>query len=81
MLCSLNGIPGELYREHIHLEGSKRQEDCEKKVLVRGVGEDILKEFIEQHIGKAWHETFTRVSLKGFRNIQVKYKPAYYKTI
>lgn len=64
MLYSLNGIPGELYREHRLLEGSKRQEDCEKKLLVRGVGEDIIKEFIEQFIGKAGLETFTRVRLR-----------------
>lgn len=62
------------------MEESKRQEDCEKKLLVRGVGEDILKEFIEQLIGKAWHETFTRVKFKGFRDIQVQYKPVYNET-
>lgn len=62
------------------MEGSKRQEDCEKKLLVKGVREDILKEFIEQFIGKAWLETFTRVRLRGFRDTQVQYKPVYNET-
>lgn len=62
------------------MEGSKRQEDCEKKLLVKGVREDILKELIEQFIGKAWLERFTRVRLRGFRDIQVQYKPVYNET-